>query len=104
MPNFGLGALRRLIHHSHHDDALDPACKIPLTERNIQFLNESTGSSTKDDDEVSDLGSCRHASERVLAARVVRVSEWLKVSPTVQALVSCVYRSLADPTSQDDNH
>ena len=76
------------------DDAAaqDSACKIPLTERNIHFFNQSLGakygklqeSEDNDSSIMSELQSCRGKNKLYGPARELRVVEWLELSSSVR--------------------
>ena len=96
---FSLRAFRRLTGHGSSGDddaALDPACKIPLTERNMQFFNQaSRGSSSsddnnnKEDEELSEL-HVHERRERLYVVRAGRIDEWLEVVSGVRDSSSSV--------------
>ena len=72
MPVF---SLRSII---HHDPPLDPATKIPLTERNIDFFN---GKDKGKEEEDIFYENSKDARDRVQHARKIQVSEWLRLLP-----------------------
>ena len=91
MPVFGFGLLRRLTSRDGDKAALDPACKVPLTERNVKFFNDSCKPEDKDvedEDDFSDLESLPRRrrfgwTREGREFREVRVVEWLRLVPSV---------------------
>ena len=83
MPSFSLKSLKQSI--GRHDDLkIDPATKIPLTERNIQFFNKRDVSKEEESEEDGDpVQSKKNARDKVQRSREVQVSEWLRLLPRV---------------------
>ena len=82
MPSFSFKVLRQHLPRRNTPPSQDPATKIPLTERNIEFFNNDG----KVSDTVSEFetdSSNSDARLKIQRSREVQISEWLRLVPSV---------------------
>ena len=79
MPNFSFRALKERL-AQRRSTSLDPALKLPLTERNVESFNND-GQFKDTVEEFESESSRQDARIKLQRSREVSVSEWLRFIP-----------------------